>query len=153
MYAVVLGYDRHPHLRAIDAAHAHVLGLLAGELNRYLPGVQCAGTSDLAIEGRKFSGNSLRCRRDHFLYHGTLLYDFRLSLLDELLLMPPRLPEYRRGRSHGQFVANLSLSARVLRQAVAHAFAANAAVTCWPEETVRRLAAEKYSRAAWNEVR
>ena len=27
----------------------------------------------------KFSGNSLRVRRTHLLYHGTLLYDFSLG--------------------------------------------------------------------------
>ena len=49
-----------------------------------MPGVARRGTSDLAIGELKFSGNSVRCKRDTLLYHGTMLYDFDLSLIDEL---------------------------------------------------------------------
>ena len=49
MYAVVLSYDSHPHLRAVDLAHRHVLGRLAASIGRHIDGVHEAGTSDLAI--------------------------------------------------------------------------------------------------------
>ena len=47
--------------------------------------MRCQGTSDLAIGDLKFSGNSARCRRRWLLYHGTLLYDFPLSLVAQCL--------------------------------------------------------------------
>jgi lipoate-protein ligase A len=111
------------------------------------------GTSDLAIAGRKFSGNSLRCKRDHLLYHGTLLYDFDLTLLGRLLKMPPRQPPYRAGRSHGEFVTNLSLPRDQLVQALAAAFGAAEPLDGYPHEATQRLARERYSQDSWNLAR
>jgi lipoate-protein ligase A len=67
---------------------------------------------------KKFSGNSLRVKRTHFLYHGTLLYDFDLSLIEACLRTPPRQPAYRGQRSHLDFVTNLPLSRAQLIEAV-----------------------------------
>src|SRR5262245_22119574 len=110
MYSVVLRYDGRQHLRLIDEAHRHVLGIVGAAVESLIPGVEQCGTSDLAIGNRKFSGNSLRCKREHLLYHGTLLYEFDLSLISRLLRMPPRMPGYRDGRSHEEFVMNLGVS-------------------------------------------
>ena len=85
MYGVVLSYEVHPELRALDLAHRFVLSRLREALLPLAPGVQLRGTSDLAVDDNKFSGNSLRCKRTHLLYHGTLLYDFDLSLISSLL--------------------------------------------------------------------
>ena len=104
----------------LSQAHRYVLDMLAAALRPLAPDVQCRGTSDLALGEWKFSGNSVRCRRDHFLYHGTLLYDFPLELIDRCLAMPPRMPDYRAGRPHSDFVANLPAEGRGdLRQSLA----------------------------------
>jgi lipoate---protein ligase len=153
MYALVLSYRLRPHLRVLSQTHRHVLDMLAGTLDPLAPGVRCCGTSDLALDGRKFSGNSVRCRRDHFLYHGTLLYDFPLELIDRCLAMPPRTPDYRAGRPHGDFVGNLPLKAEAIRRAIVAACGAHESCDCWPKERTARLAAEKYSRPEWNEGR
>ncbi len=58
MYALVLSYRLRPELRALSRTHQWVLGTLAAALETHVPGVRCCGTSDLAIDGRKFSGNS-----------------------------------------------------------------------------------------------
>ena len=60
MYALVLSYRLHPQLRILSEAHRWVLGTLAAALRAFAPGIKCQGTSDLAIGGRKFSGNSAR---------------------------------------------------------------------------------------------
>ena len=65
------------------------------------------GTCDLTLNDRKFSGNSLRCKKKHLLYHGTLLYDYELSKIQRYLDTPPRQPEYRLNRTHEDFVINL----------------------------------------------
>jgi lipoate-protein ligase A len=134
-----------------------VLGTLADALNRLVPGVCCRGTSDLAISSgdpaqnpRKISGNSVRMRHDHLLYHGTLLYDFRLEWADRLLAMPPRQPEYRRGRAHGAFLANLPLEAASIRQALKTAWDADELRPDWPQDLTARLVAERYARPEWN---
>ena len=118
MYAVVLSYADRPALRAVEAAHRFVLDTLACALQPLVGDVRRRGTSDLALGDLKFSGNSLRCRRQALLYHGTLLYDFDLSLIETCLTMPPRQPEYRHGRSHRQFVTNLPTTASALRTAL-----------------------------------
>ena len=152
MYSLRLSYERRPHLRALDQAHHEVLSTIAAALNNVLPGanIQPRGTSDLAIGERKFSGNSLRCKRNFLLYHGTLLYDFDLSRIESLLRPPPRQPDYREQRSHDDFVMNLPLPAAVLRQALIAAWRADDVERNWPRELTQRLLRERYEQAAWN---
>jgi lipoate-protein ligase A len=151
MYAVVLSRRLRRQLRTIADAHRLVLGTLAAALKPFLPEVCCSGISDLAINGRKFSGNSLRCRRDHLLYHGTILYEFPLELIDRCLAMPPRQPEYRRGRSHAAFLTNLPLPAAAIHRALKDVWDASEPLGDWPQALTARLAAEKYMRPQWNE--
>lgn len=153
MYALVLSYERRPELRMIDRAHRFVLGRLASALRPLVPNVTCRGTSDLAIGQAKFSGNSVRAKRDHFLYHGTLLYDFPLELVDQCLKLPPRQPDYRQGRSHNEFVTNLPLSAAEIRRVLVAAWHARPPRDQWPRAQTARLVAERYGRREWNERR
>ncbi len=150
MYAVVLSYKLRPDLRQLSQAHQHVLNLLASAIKPLVPNVHYRGTSDLALDQLKFSGNSARCRRENLLYHGTLLYDFPLDLIERCLAMPPRMPDYRERRPHGRFVTNLSLTAETLRQALKTAFDAQEVRTDWPAVETARLVTEKYSHPEWN---
>jgi lipoate-protein ligase A len=150
MYALVLNLQLRSHLRAIDEAHAFVLDKLAAALSGHVPGVSHQGISDLAWLDRKFSGNSLRVKRDHILYHGTLLYDFPLPLIGQLLDSPPRHPAWRKSRRHDAFVANLPLTPSQLRSVLRDAWEAHQPLTHWPRELTSQLAAEKYLRAEWN---
>jgi lipoate-protein ligase A len=150
MYAVVLSYENYPHLRMIEQAHAFVLGRLAESLRSLVPGIERKGTSDLAIGGRKVSGNSMRARRSHMLYHGTLLYDFPLAMIEACLKTPPRQPEYRAGRTHDEFVTNLSVTADSLRAAFSAAWGAGEMFNRWPQELTDRLVRERYCLDSWN---
>jgi len=149
MYALVLSYRLRPQLRVLNQAHRWVLGTLAAALGAFAPGIECQGTSDLAIGGRKFSGNSARCRRNHLLYHGTLLYDFPLELVERCLAMPPRMPDYREGRPHESFVTNLPLRSETIRKALVDAYGAREPYDPWPERRTAQLVAEKYSLPEW----
>jgi lipoate-protein ligase A len=153
MYALVLSYRLRPELRMIDHAHRFVLGRIASALRPLVPEVTCQGTSDLAVDALKFSGNSVRCKRDHFLYHGTILYDFPLDLIAQCLATPPRQPDYRSGRTHDSFVTNLPLPPDTIRAALVAAWNAGQPYIEWPRAATRRLAAEKYNRPEWNERR
>jgi lipoate-protein ligase A len=150
MYGVVLSYGRHPELRMLDQAHSHVLERVAAGLALLGIDVQQQGTSDLVWNGRKVSGNSLRCKRDHLLYHGTLLYNFDLPLVGKLLGTPPRQPEYRQSRTHDAFVANLSVRGEDLRRALAQSFAASVALADWPQVRTAQLVASRYDKGEWN---
>jgi lipoate---protein ligase len=157
MYAVVLSYRLRPELKDIGRAHAYALGRLAaalGPLASYWGSVAHVGTSDLALvnqsaERRKFSGNSMRAKRTHLLYHGTLMYDADLSLVTRYLRMPPRQPEYRAARSHADFVINLPLDRQSLVAAVDHAWHTTGELTDWPRELVVALVAERFNRESW----
>jgi lipoate-protein ligase A len=150
MYSVVLSYERHPALRMVDAAHKYVLGNVVEAVKQFLPSAAPQGTSDLALGDRKFSGNSLRCKRNHLLYHGTVLCDFSLDLISRCLKSPPRQPEYREQREHREFVTNIGLDCRELRDALADQWQADAAFEAWPESLTAELVEQRYSRATWH---
>jgi lipoate-protein ligase A len=146
MYAVVLSYAEHADARDISAAHRLVLTRVADALLPLVPGINLAGTSDLAFHQgdllQKFSGNSLRCKRSHFLYHGTLLYDFDLDRVTKFLARPTREPVYRANRTHRAFLANLPATREQLITALARAWNASEPLTYWPMERMRELVKE-----------
>jgi lipoate---protein ligase len=150
MYSVVLRYAGREHLRMLDRVHAHMLGIVRSALVEFVPDVVHLGTSDLAVAGRKISGNSVRCKHDHLLYHGTLLYGFDLGLIGRYLRSPPRQPEYRAGRGHDAFVMNVPVGGAEMRRAMARAFEASAVVMNWPKRRVVGLVAAKYGLESWN---
>ena len=150
MYSVVLSYELRPELRPIDEAHRFALATTLEALRPLVPAAAHQGTSDLTLKGAKFSGNSMRCRRRNFLYHGTLLYDFPLALVDGCLAMPPRQPDYRRSRSHRLFLTNLPAGVGDLRQAIINMWGAEPTNRDWPRLRVKDLVATRYSQQEWN---
>jgi lipoate-protein ligase A len=113
--------------------------------------IACAGTSDLIVGDRKFSGNSLRIKQRGLLYHGTILYDFPLASTADLLKIPPRQPAYRAGRNHLDFLANLPAVAADIRAALMRAWNAPFAATGWPRDRVGQLVRDRYGRQEWTE--
>jgi lipoate-protein ligase A len=105
----------------------------------------------LVHEGRKFSGNALRCKRQHLIYHGTLLYDYPLANIARYLGQPARMPEYRAGRAHESFVTNLPLTREKIATALRTAFEAEIELPVLPTELTQKLVQEKYSLASWTE--
>lgn len=153
MYSVVLSYATRPDLRPIDAAHRFVLETVLTAVRQFAPEAERRGTSDLALAERKFSGNSLRCRRHGFLYHGTLLYDFPLDTLAAVLAYAPRQPEYRAARNHRDFVGNLPAAREPLGAALAESFGARNELSTTIRDQllgiVAALTAEKYDDPQW----
>ncbi len=150
MYSVVLSLRLRPQLQQISAAHCLALTTLGDAVRGLVPDVQCQGTSDLTWGGKKFSGNSLRVRRTHLLYHGTILYDFVLPLVSACLRTPPRQPEYRQNRSHDEFLTNLPVSRAGLQQAIAAGWEAFEPLSEWPRRRTLDLVVARYGQAAWN---
>ena len=70
--------------------------------------IQDRGISDLAMGERKILGTSLYRRRRLLFYQGSLLVDNELTLFDRYLRFPSRVPDYRRGRGHGEFCTTLT---------------------------------------------
>lgn len=152
-YSLVLAYERSPALREIRSSYRFILERIRQALSDIVPGIACAGTSDLAIDSRKFSGNAQQRKRHFLLHHGTLLYQFDLHQVGRYLHLPVRQPDYRGGREHTAFLVNLPIDAAELRQRLRTSWEAEADPATWPSDWVGRLTAEKYMRSEWIERR
>jgi len=149
-FSLVLNMTGNPHLANAGSTndyvlsrHASVIGALTGEP------VRVSGSSDLTIGGRKISGNAQRRRLRALLFHGSLLLDLDLDLIEDLLPFPTRVPEYRQGRSHAEFVRNLGISAVVVKDALRRSWGAGQPAAGVPVDETERLAAEKYLNPSW----
>ena len=148
-YSLVLAYERAPELREIRPSYRYILERVGESLAGLLPDIACAGTSDLAAGGRKFSGNSQQRKRSYLLHHGTLLYGFDVAPVGRYLRIPARQPDYRQGRAHAAFLVNLPVGAAELRRRLREAWGANSDSLSWPQDKVRELVAEKYTKPEW----
>ena len=108
------------------------------------------GSTDLAINRLKFSGNAQRRKRDWILFHGTFLLDFDISLIEELLLLPSKQPPYRQNRSHAGFLTQLNLPSHSLKAALRAVWEATDSLLEIPQSMIDQLAREKYSNDEWN---
>lgn len=149
-FSLVLSLERRPGLRMIDTAHQYVMQSVQRALSSELPRLNVSGSCDLTLDGRKVSGNSMRIRRNWLLYHGTLLLDMDISLMKRYLRHPPREPDYRDGRPHEDFVANLNLDRSTIAGLLTEHFAASAWIPKRLLQQARQLAIEKYDTESWN---
>jgi len=150
-YALILAISPSGPLRTIAGANAHIMNSHAGALGALLQrDVRVMGTSDLAIETRKFSGNAQRRRTRFLLYHGTFLLALDFLLLDRVLPFPSEAPTYRNKRSHGEFLMNIGAGAQALRTALREFWGAVDARARVPEDRVRTLVMDRYARPDWS---
>jgi len=152
MYGVILSYEQFPQLASLDQCHQFVMTRVLKAVPAS-EAVNFQGTCDLTYQGRKFSGNSLRCKRNHVLYHGTLMYDFELSMISKYLGQPARMPDYRQSKSHDEFVTNLPVLKQILRSGMLEAWDVDGVFTDWPQELTTQLAKEKYESRSWIHAR
>ncbi len=150
MYAVLLDYRRRPELRMLDRAHEFVIGKMKTAIQTLGIPVGMKGTSDLTFQGRKFSGNALRCKRNWLIYHGTLLCDFDLNLIAKCLGKPIREPDYREGRSHLEFLTQLPTTTEKLREAIASEWSSGPRAESWPRELTTNIMQLDYQQDEWN---
>ena len=150
MYAVLLDYRKKPELRMLDQAHEFVMSQLQSALRSIDIETEMQGTCDLTFNGRKFSGNALRCRRNWFLYHGTIiLAGFDLKLISQCLGKPKRQPDYRGERSHEEFVTSIPAKLEDVKAALIKQWNASEVFDSAPIEMANKLAEEKYNDPDW----
>lgn len=130
--------------RFVLERHKRVLaGLLAKK-------VEIEGISDIAIDGVKFSGNAQYRSRKFTLFHGTFLIDFDLALVPELLPMPSRQPDYRRARSHHDFIRNIPVSAVELGAALRREWQVGEPVSRFDMNAIAGCVRQRYGQDEWN---
>jgi len=149
-YSLVLRTNR-PGCDTIHASYRTILEAIGSALSFLGRYAQPAGISDLAVDGKKISGNAQRRRSRYFLHHGTLLLNFDLNLCAKYLREPKDRPEYRGERSHKAFLANLRLAAPEVVHTVSEVFQAKTLMPLTTETDllVQSLAESKYSRPEW----
>jgi lipoate-protein ligase A len=112
--------------------------------------IERQGQTDLAIGGLKFSGNAQRRKKHFLLFHGSFLLHLDIDLLEKILPMPSRQPDYRVNRSHSEFLLNLRVPAHTVKAALAKAWCAAAPLAQIPFGHIETLVDEKYSQDEWN---
>ena len=149
-YSLALPITDTHRLLGVSRVTADLMSRTAAGLSVNFPEVQVCGTSDLVLNGLKFSGNAQRWLRQSLIHHGTLLFDFELSLIENCLRHPTREPSYRNLRRHNEFVMNLAISSFDLQRCLCAAW--NAIPTECPAaamEAASRIAVSRYTSADW----
>lgn len=155
-YVLVMLPEERPETRTLKGSYCHILHAMSDAFATLGLEVLHEGTCDLALAGRKVSGNAQKRRRRAFLHHGTLLYQADPAAMRRYLREPEDRPEYRGGRTHEEFVGALPLGPGAIKEAVRAVFHAGPEVeapTAWELAHAERLAAEKYRDPAWNRRR
>ncbi len=123
-YTLVLSKQNYPQLNDLRRSYAWISEKVIEALGQL--GVEACfrPISDLATgkDEQKFSGNAQKRGKNYILHHGTILYDFDLSLISRYLKIPKDIPEYRKARPHTDFVTNVPINPSRFKQALAQAF-------------------------------
>lgn len=145
-------------LTSVDVAQRHVLERAARSIRSLGAPVDVLAHGDLVLGDRKCGGSAQRRLRRWFLVHFSILYQFPLDRIPRYIRMPARQPDYRRGRTHLDFLANLDLPRQLLVDALrpgpagcslgaeATASALGSAIARLPG-----LLAEKFANPGWIE--
>jgi lipoate---protein ligase len=156
-YALILKIETGGPLRSIATANQFIMEQNRAAIEsaispaeRDQSAIEVKGHTDLAINSLKFSGNSQRRRRHFLLFHGTILLNFALALVERFLVMPSKQPGYRQNRPHGEFLTNLGVSAEIISAALRKSWNAQRPLENPPLERIVSLAREKYATREWN---
>ena len=148
-YSLVLRVPPAGPLTTITGANQFIMQRHAEALSRVVGRpVEVKGITDLAVEGRKCAGNAQRRYQQVLLFHGVFLLEAPIELMERYLRFPSRVPDYRHGRRHVDFVANLQVKAETVMAALREAWqAASAVLPCRKEDLSPFL--EKYTSPDW----
>ena len=150
-YSLVLRIDDSGPCHSITATNKFILERHRDALARLLLApVEWQGQSDLSIGGLKFAGNAQRRRRRFLLFHGSFLLNLDLGLLEKILPLPSRQPNYRINRSHSDFLINLNVPDHSLKAALSKAWNTTAPLDPIPFDQCTHLAQAKYGQDEWN---
>ncbi len=153
-YAVILQIDSHPELHSVTSTNTAIMERNRSILAPLAPApITIQGHTDLAIEGRKFSGNAQKRTRSHILFHGTFLLSMDLNQIRQVLHHPSLEPGYRAGRDHTEFLCHFPASAEVVRNQMQSGWQAVTPFTAPLESEMRTLLQERYALASWHNKR
>jgi lipoate-protein ligase A len=150
-YAFVMPLKMSADLRDIRSSNTFILHRLAHALSQWQPRTAVQGISDLAIDGRKISGNAQRRTRNALLFHGTILYRMDAEVIARYLKQPKRQPQYRSDRSHREFLRTIDVPAEDLKKAIADAWHAHIKLRSWPRDRMTDTIVTVLERSSFQE--
>lgn len=110
-YSVISGYPEGKGALDIRVSYSDILGRISSELNREGVSAEVYPISDIAVKGKKISGNAQVRKKRFFLHHGTvLLPEFDICMLEKYIKHPADEPDYREKRFHRDFVGHALIS-------------------------------------------
>ncbi len=123
-YTLVLDKNRHSDLADLRKSYSWISAKVIESLR--VCGVEAVfkPISDIALpkSEKKFSGNAQHRGKNHILHHGTILYNFNLTLISRYLRMPKDIPDYRLNRPHSDFVTNIKIEPKQFKEALGAIF-------------------------------
>ncbi|RAP37722.1 lipoate--protein ligase family protein [Candidatus Marinamargulisbacteria bacterium SCGC AAA071-K20] len=122
-YALIHTIDEKT--KDITKTNSFVMESLKKGFNTLGIDVSVKGFTDLTVKDKKFSGNAQKRKRNTFLFHGTILYDFNLTKISEFLKYPSKSPDYRLMRSHHDFVSNILIKKDNIIKCIGESFQIN----------------------------
>lgn len=150
-YSLILPISHDPAFESIPQTncfimqrHRDLIAAVVGE------SVVIQGHTDLTLSDKKFSGNSQRRKLRWVLFHGTFLLSCDFDLMEQVLLPPPRQPDYRYNRRHSEFLTCLPCNSKQIHSHLREVWNATSILKCLPDLELRRLINEKYARREWN---
>lgn len=157
-YALSLHIPGHSALASVTTTNHWIMNRQAQSLGtRFKNQIVVRGHTDLALlqpnGERKFSGNAQRRTRSAVLFHGTLLYQFDLSWITELLAHPADQPAYRAQRSHQDFLTNLPLSQTELIELLRAEWHPSQSLITLPTEHHQAALRRRYAHPEWHRSR
>ena len=76
-YSIFLKYGTNENYKSIKRSYIDILGKIIDGFQKKNINIEFYPLSDMALDGKKVSGNAQARKRTFFLHHGTFLYDFR----------------------------------------------------------------------------
>jgi lipoate-protein ligase A len=154
----LLPYHLNPKLKSIHESYNIIIGWVRAALKEaYGLDTHMKGSSDISIGELKISGTAQARKRYGLLHHLTLLVDFDIDSIANLLKEPEKRPDYRGSRKHRQFVTTLKQQGIVWDRAL-FLKALERQIGPWSTLTLGQtdqdncaaLAQRKYQQNSWN---
>ncbi|MGH7844246.1 MAG: lipoate--protein ligase family protein [Candidatus Binatia bacterium] len=149
-YALVLKIAEGAAFSGVTQTNAAIMTKIHRALEPLVRGtMEIQGTSDLTLNGAKFCGNAQRRKKGFLLFHGVLLLEMNLDLIEKHLPVPAKQPRYRQNRAHKDFLANLKLPGGTIKQALRRQWNAGDERRAISRARVERLVKNQYATEEW----
>ena len=108
VYSVIVKTGRRVKAFNVRDAYRYVFSPIIEQFAHHGTTVSFFPPCDLAVQLRKIAGNAQAQKHGAILVHGSFLVHADIERIERYLKHPAEEPEYRSGRSHNMFLANLS---------------------------------------------